>query len=70
MDVNFLSLNSNLCFVVERDLWRIRRGAHIGEIGESTQFVVTSTKRIKDRDPRRLNGSEMLAVHTLCIWQW
>jgi hypothetical protein len=38
MNVNLLSLNSNLCFVVERDLWRIRRGGHIGEIGESTQF--------------------------------
>jgi hypothetical protein len=70
MDVNFLSLNSNLCFVVERDLWRSRRGAHIGEIGESTQFVMTSSEGIKDRDPRRLNRSEMLAVHTLCIWQW
>jgi hypothetical protein len=70
MDVNLLSLNTNLRLVVERDLWRFRRGAHIGEIGESTQFVMTSSKRIKYRDPRRLNRSEMLAVHTLCIWQW
>lgn len=70
MDVNLLSLNSNLSFVVERDLWRIRRGAHIGEIGESTQFVMTSSKRIKDQGPRRLNGSEMLAVHALCTRQW
>ena len=45
MDVNLLSLNSNLCFVVERDLGRIRRGAHVGEIGESMQFVMTSSKR-------------------------
>jgi hypothetical protein len=31
MDVNLLSLDSNLRFIVECDLWRIRRGAHIGE---------------------------------------
>jgi hypothetical protein len=51
MDDKLLSLNSNLSFVVERGLSRIRRGAHIGEIGGSVQFVMVGLKRIKTGTP-------------------
>ena len=49
MDDKLLSLNSNLSFVVERGLSRIRRSAHIGGIGA---ICYDRFRADKDRDAR------------------